>query len=73
MSITILQPGMRVLYEGEPHRVLVVNDSGAVVEAEARQLRTITPQTGPAAGQQVNIWAAPKRHHISANSELPIL
>lgn len=72
-TLTRLQPQMRVLYRGAPHRVVRVSESEAVIEAEARQLRTITPQTGPNAGKQIQISSAPKQHRISPNSELPIL
>lgn len=73
MTLTRLQPAMRVLYNGAPHRVLRVSEAEAVIEAEARELRTITPQTGPNAGKTIQIQAASKHHRISPNSELPIL
>ena len=72
-TLTRLQPGMRVRYEGGPHRVVMVNDCRALLERERRVVRVITPATGPNAGKEIRITTTGQRHSISPNSELPIL
>lgn len=72
-TLTVLQPGMLVLFEGAPHRVVMVNESRALIECERRVTRVIRPETGPHAGQEVRITSTGQRHSISPNSELPTL
>lgn len=72
-TLTFLQPGMRVLWEHKPHRVLMVNDCRALIECESRQVVVVKPETGPNAGKEVKILRSGQRHSISPNSQLPIL
>ena len=63
-----LRAGDLVEYAGQPCRVLRVTESAATVEV-IQKPRTITPRFG----KPVTIQPAPKREHISAQSEIPIL
>jgi len=73
VSDTLLQLGMRVLFDGRPHVVVMVNECRAKLVPEQKQLRTITPKTGPNAGKTIQIAAIGDGHNISPNSELPRL
>jgi hypothetical protein len=73
ITLTRLQPGMRVWFAGEPHRVVMVNESRALLEPERPVLRVFRPLTGPQAGQEIRVRTAGPRHSVSPNSELEIL
>lgn len=72
-SLARLQPNMRVLFQGEPHRVVMVNECRARIVAERRLSRTIIPTTGANAGKPRTILEQPEGHNISPNAELEIL
>ncbi len=63
-----LQPGDIIKFDGEPCRVVRVNESAAVI-AVRTPARTITPRFG----KPVTIQPAPKLERISPNSEVEIL
>lgn len=72
-TLTILQPGMRVLFEGRVCVVELVSDGSARVRPVEAIERVIVPATGPHAGKRVVIHSKPRAAYISPNSELPIL
>jgi hypothetical protein len=63
-----LQAGDIIKFDGEPCRVVRVNDCAAVI-AVRTPARTITPRFGP----PVTIQPSPKLARISPNAEVEIL
>lgn len=72
-TLARLQPGMRVVFDCAPHRVVMVNECRARIIPERRVTKTIVPKTGAHAGQPVQIQVTGDGHNISPNAELPIL
>lgn len=72
-TLTYLQPGMRVNFEGRPHRVVMVNECRARIVPEEKRHKEIIPATGRHAGQRITILADEAGHNISPNSELEVL
>ncbi|MCW5554466.1 MAG: hypothetical protein KIS67_20200 [Verrucomicrobiae bacterium] len=72
-TLTYLQPGMTVLFDGEPHRVTMVNDCRARIEPMAKRTQEIRPATGANAGRRITFSARQAGHNISPDSPLPIL
>ena len=72
-TLSRLQPGMVVRYDGRPHRVVMVNDCRARIVAVERRTREFVPQTGPGAGVPVRLTVAEAGHNISPDSDCEIL
>lgn len=72
-TLARLQPNMRVLFEGRPHVVRLVNECRARIEPEQRVVKQYVPQSGRDAGKVVQFAAREHGHNISPESELPIL
>lgn len=72
-TLTRLQPGMRLMHGGVPHRVVMVNECRALIEPVSATVRTIRPHTGPHAGRDIQIRTHGPRVSISPNSECEIL
>lgn len=68
-TLTQLQAGMRVLFAGRPHRVVMVNDCRARIVPEQKRV----VQIQPLAGKAVTFERQEDGHNISPNSELEIL
>jgi hypothetical protein len=72
-TLTRLQPGMHVLWEGQECLVEMVNDGSARVRPIAKRERVIVPATGAEAGKRIVIYSKAPAAYISPNSEIPIL
>lgn len=72
-TLSRLQPGMVVRFEGRPHRVSMVNDCRARLQPVAKRVKTFVPAPGKSAGQRVQVASEPAGHNVSPNAELPIV
>lgn len=73
ITLPRLQPGMLVRFDGEPFRVLMVNDCRALIQALRGRVREYTPATGKNAGKVVRYEELPRQCSISPESELEII
>lgn len=65
-TLSFLQPGMLIRYDGRAHQVIMVNDSRAVIRAVERKLIAATEDAGIRTASERDIG-------ISPNSEVEIL
>ena len=72
-TLTRLQPGMRVLFAGAVHRVVMVNECRAPIVPVAKTVRTFVPKTGKSAGQRLVIESTDRGQNISPDSELEVV
>lgn len=72
-TLSRLQPGMVVEFQGEHWRVTKVNDCCARLIPLRKADKTFTPVTGPNAGKTISIESSRDAINISPNSEIPII
>lgn len=70
MSLTYLQQGWRVLFEGRVCVVETVNDCTARLRPAAGQEKRYTPQTGRDAGKTIIIKTKARAFYVSPNAPL---
>lgn len=72
-TLTHLQPGMIVIAFSQQCRVVMVNESRAVLVPLRKNLRCYVPKTGKNAGKTVLFAESPRPISVSPNSDVPIL
>ena len=72
-TLTRLQVGMVVLYEGRRHRVALVNECRAKIVPLEKRVKEFLPRTGANAGRPVLLVTEACGHNISPESELEVI
>jgi len=72
-TLSRLQPGHVLAFDGTEYVVAMVNDSRALCIPITKVKRTVTPSTGANAGKSIQIESTGAPISISPNSLCPIL